>query len=152
MEKKCTLLKVNELHMDVTLLGLGGDSAPRERTFLSSCSSAVLDSCWSQPLHKRRARGKKFHTALPRDCRGGRENAIGWFCMDKSSIGKRGLSGPPCLRCRGAGGERWETLKAMCRQRCSGRVRVGANAAAAFGTTAMFRFVTCQFNAASYYR
>lgn len=50
------------------------------------------------------------------------------------------------------GGEKGGTLKAICRQRCSRRVRVGANAAAAFCTVDILRFVTCQFNASSYYR
>lgn len=114
MEKKYTLLKVNELLLlpFIWMCRFYDSVEIRRHVNTHSCLPVYL-LCWIHAGVRRNingVRGEKrlqsrfplFHTALPRECPEGCENPIGWFYMDKSSFGNWGLSGQPCLRCRGA--------------------------------------------------
>lgn len=56
----------------------------------------------------------------------------------KAVLGTEVYLDTPAYAAGEPGGEKWETLKTICRQRGNRRVRVGANAAAAFCTTDIF--------------
>lgn len=114
MEKKYTLLKVNGLLLlsFIWTRRFYFNSVETRRHANAHSCLPVYPLCW---IHAgvscciNGVRGEKglrrfflFHTTLPPDCQGGCENPIGCFYMDKSSFGNRGLSGHPCLCCRGA--------------------------------------------------